>query len=122
LRSVGFGGERDGGDLFLGRVRRRGRRCEFLDFEVVGDFAVGFYFFFGEADMLKLLECLGSVLVGFLVKFEEREELLFGVGAVDAFEGLFVGGEDGLAGPAHAVFEHADALQLLGLHCAKNQL
>ena len=67
--------------------------------------------------MCKLVRRVRSFLVRLFVEFEEREELLFGVSALHAFEGLLVGGSDGLAGPAHA-----DALKLLGLHRAKNQL
>ena len=88
----------------MNRRRRRRRRCELLDFEVVSDFAVGFDFLFREADMCKLVRRVRSFLVRLFVEFEEREELLFGVSAFDAFEGLLVSGSDGLAGPTHAVF------------------
>ena len=54
--------------------------------------------------MCKLVRQVRSFLVRLFVEFEEREELLFGVSAFDAFEGLLVSGSDGIAGPTHAVF------------------
>ena len=54
--------------------------------------------------MCKLVRRVRSFLVRLFVEFEEREALLFGVSAFDAFEGLLVSGSDGLAGRTHAVF------------------
>ena len=54
-----------------------------------------------------------TLLVRLLRQFEQLRHDLFGVGALDALQGLLAGLRTQLARPPHSIFEHADALQLL---------
>ena len=77
--------------------------------KIISYFSVELHLLLGQLDV----RVQRALLVRLLHQFVQLRHDLFGVGALDALQGLLADLRAQLARPPHSILEHADALQLL---------
>lgn len=77
--------------------------------KIISYFSVELQLLLGQLDV----RVERALLVRLLHQFVQLRHDLFGVGALDALQGLLADLRAQLARPPHSILEHADALQLL---------
>jgi len=77
--------------------------------KIISYFSVELQLLLGQLDV----RVQRALLVRLLHQFVQLRHDLFGVGALDALQGLLADLRAQLARPPHSILEHADALQLL---------